>query len=159
MIPVVHYFAYGSNMNSCRVRQRRMKFDEHAAGSLHNYRLVFNKRSVKFPGAASANVVNQKGGVTEGVLYKLQHPEQIEMMDPFEGYPLRYDRMVLPIVTGEEVVKAWVYIANEAFIADGLRPARWYLEHLLAGRFFLSPGYYEQLTTVECLPDSHIEPD
>ncbi len=158
MAQVVHYFAYGSNMNSSRVRGRRMQFDEHAAGSLHDYRLAFNKRSVKFPGAASANVAIQEGAVTEGVLYRLQHPGQIEMMDPFEGYPLRYDRIALPIVTREKVVEAWVYIANAAFVAEGLQPARWYLEHLLAGKDFLSTSYYEQLTTVECLPDSHIEP-
>ena len=56
------------------------------------------------------------------------------MMDPYEGYPVRYTRTALPIVTESGVVDAWVYNANEAHVAEGLAPARWYLNHLLAGR-------------------------
>jgi hypothetical protein len=81
------------------------------------------------------------------------------MMDPYEGYPIRYSRQALPIVCGAHQVNAWVYIANEEFIKTGLKPAEWYLEHLLAGREFLTTAYFEELTTVECLPNSRIEPD
>ena len=156
---VVHYFAYGSNMNPERVRQRSMKFNHHKAGSLHNYRLAFNKRSAKFPGSASANVMLHEGAITEGVVYQLQHPEQIEMMDPYEGYPVRYSRLSIPIVCHQEIVEAWVYIANDDHITEGLKPNRWYLEHLLAGKQYLSTPYLERLQSVECLPDSHVEPE
>jgi cation transport regulator ChaC len=156
---VTHYFAYGSNMNPARVRGRELQFDHHLAGTLHDFRLAFNKRSVKFPGAASANVMKHQGARTEGVVYKMLHPEQISMMDPYEGYPVRYSRQVLPIVCGSSLVNAWVYIAKDEFITTGLKPARWYLEHLLAGREFLTRSYFEELTTVECLPNSGIEPD
>lgn len=155
---VTHYFAYGSNMNPNRVRGRKVQFDHHRAGTLHDFRLVFNKRSVKFPGAASANVMAEEGAATQGVVYRLQTPEQITMMDPFEGYPTRYSRQALQIECGKQLVKAWVYIANDEFVTTGLKPARWYLEHLLAGKEFLTTAYFEQLMTVECLPDSHIEP-
>ena len=154
-----HYFAYGSNMNPERVSRRQMRFESAAGGVLHNYSLRFNKRSVKYPGAASANVAHQPGSLTEGVVYRLSHPAQIEMMDPFEGYPVRYDRLALPIRTTGAVVHAWVYIANTEFITEGLSPARWYLEHLLAGEPFLSVDYVEQLRQTPCLPDSHVEPD
>jgi cation transport regulator ChaC len=157
-VAVIHYFAYGSNMNPERVRGRSMEFDHHQAGSLHDYRLAFNKRSAKFPGSASANVVTHSGEITEGVVYQLQHPDQISMMDPYEGYPHRYDRIPVPIICELEVVEAWVYIANESHIAEGLRPNRWYLEHLLAGKQFLSGSYVQRLESVECLPDSHTEP-
>ena len=73
-------------------------------------------------------------GVTEGVVYRLVDPVQIEMMDPYEGYPVLYRRTALPIVTKAGVVDAWVYIANEDHVAEGLAPAQWYLNHLLAGR-------------------------
>lgn len=158
MALVNHYFAYGSNMNPERVRGRNMQFDQHHAGTLHDFRLAFNKRSVKFPGAASANVMVHRGAKTEGVVYKLQHPDQISLMDPYEGYPIRYSRQALPIVCGNSLVDAWVYIANDEFVTTGLKPARWYLEHLLAGKEFLTRSYFQQLTTVECLPNSHIEP-
>lgn len=155
---VHYYFAYGSNMNPLRVEKRKMAFHSAEAGQLSHYRMRFNKRSVKYPGAASANVIAEKDALTEGVVYRLDQPGQIEMMDPFEGYPVRYDRKALPIQVETGFVEAWVYIANEDHIQEGLAPARWYLEHLLAGEAFLSESYLHQLRQTICLPDSDVEP-
>ena len=155
---VNYYFAYGSNMNPARVQSRKMEFQSAERGSLQHYELAFNKRSVKYPGAASANVVALVNAITEGVVYRLVAPEQIEMMDPYEGYPVRYSRLALPIQLDEQIVHAWVYIANEDHITEGLNPARWYLEHLLAGRDFLTPEYYSALLNTQCMPDSETEP-
>lgn len=156
---VAYYFAYGSNMNPDRVRRRRMLFDHHQAGTLHDFRLAFNKRSVKFIGAASANVMMQKGAVTEGVVYRLEQADEITTMDPYEGYPLRYDRISLPIVCRDGPVNAWVYVANQDYIDNSLRPTRWYLRHMLAAEEFLSSSYVEQLAAVDCLPDTDVEPE
>ena len=79
-------------------------------------------------------------------------------MDPFEGYPERYNRVIVPISTNSGELDVWVYIANSAYIQEGLNPAAWYLEHLLAGRDFLSPDYVEDLSRVVCLPDNGSEP-
>ncbi|MFP6807962.1 MAG: gamma-glutamylcyclotransferase family protein [Pseudomonadales bacterium] len=155
---VSYYFAYGSNMNPARVRARKMEFEECHAGKLRDFRLTFNKRSVKYPGAAAANVMPHKGAATEGVLYKLQDPGQISMMDPYEGYPVRYDRQALSVVYEGQGIQAWVYIANDRFVAEGLKPARWYLGHLLAGEEYLSSPYFKELEAVACLPDSSVEP-
>ena len=144
-------------MNPDRVRQRKMSFESAASGHLFDYSLRFNKRSVKYPGTAAANVMVSAQGVTEGVLYRLVEPGQIEMMDPYEGYPVRYTRIALPIVTKAGVVDAWVYIANENHVTEGLVPARWYLNHLLAGRDYLSEPYFETLCQTKCLHDSDIE--
>ena len=152
------YFAYGSNMNSCRVRKRQMSFEEALAGQLECYRLAFNKSSIKYPGAGAANVVPDRDGETEGVIYRLTEPSQIQMMDPFEGYPQHYRREVLPIDTKLGKIDAWVYIANPAYVAEGLRPARWYLDHLLAGRKYLSRDYFDALSQTVCLQDSDCEP-
>ena len=135
-----------------------MSFESAASGHLFDYSLRFNKRSVKYPGTAAANVMVSAKGVTEGVLYRLVEPVQIEMMDPYEGYPVRYTRIALPIVTKAGVVEAWVYIANEDHVTEGLVPARWYLNHLLAGRDYLSASYFETLCQTKCLHDSDIEP-
>ena len=156
-LTVHYYFAYGSNMNSDRVRQRKMSFESASSGRLLDYSLRFNKRSVKYPGAAAANVVASAKGVTEGVVYRLADPVQIEMMDPYEGYPVLYRRTALPIVTKAGVVDAWVYIANEDYVAEGLAPAQWYLNHLLAGRGYLSNSYFESLSQTKCLDDSDVE--
>lgn len=156
---MTYYFGYGSNMNEARVVQRKLPFTEILPGRLADFRLVFNKRSVKYPGAASANVMPQLNSVVEGVLYKLQDQQSIEMMDPYEGYPIRYSRSLQTVATPHGEVSAWVYTANSDYIAEGLKPARWYLNHLLAGQPHLSEAYYLGLSQTECLPDSDIEPD
>ncbi len=152
------YFAYGSNMNPRRVTQRQMRYTEYFGGVLNDFRLVFNKRSGKHPGAASANVVAAAGHCVEGVLYRLETVDQIQVMDPYEGHPVRYSRLALPVRVGDEHHHAWVYLANAEWITEGLKPARWYLEHLLEGEPHLSPQYFLSLTRIECLPDSEVEP-
>ena len=154
-----YYFAYGSNMNPARVERRRMPFVEHHGGVLDGFRLAFNKRSVKVPGAASANVMAADGHRVEGVLYRLADGAGIEFMDPFEGYPVRYRREILPVTFGTDVFEAWVYLANRDYIEEGLQPARWYLDHLLEGRPHLSENYYRRLLLTECMPDSDVEPE
>ncbi|HKI74228.1 MAG TPA: gamma-glutamylcyclotransferase family protein [Pseudomonadales bacterium] len=153
------YFAYGSNMNPRRVDKRNMKFKGYGGGILEGYRLAFNKRSIKFPGAASANVVPAPECQVEGVVYRLPVPQEIEVLDPYEGYPVRYRRERLPITSDFGLVDAWVYIANDEFVTHGLKPARWYLEHLLKGRPYMSKTYYAELQRTETLPDSHVEPE
>jgi len=152
------YFAYGSNMNPARVQKRNMAFSGYLRGVLSDFQLCFNKRSQKYPGAASANVMENSGAATEGVLYRLNTPGEIEKMDPYEGYPIRYDRVILPVRSTDGICEAWVYTANVAYIASGLKPAQWYLDHLLAGAPLLSTAYVAMLKRVECLEDSLQEP-
>lgn len=155
---VMYYFAYGSNMSAERVNKRKMIFFDACAGTLNHHELRFNKRSVKFPGAASANVMAVKNAQTQGVLYQLSEADQILMMDPFEGYPTLYDRLALPVATAMGDLTAWVYIANVDHIQEGLAPAQWYLNHLLAGESYLTPSYFEALRATNCLPGSDTEP-
>ncbi len=152
----VFYFAYGSNMNPERVKARGIKYVEVLSGHLFGYELVFNKYSSKREGSA-ANIARRKNEVTEGVLYLLSDAEQITKMDPFEGFPNHYARKMLSVVTNSKSVKAWVYIANQSFVKENLLPPRWYLNHLLGGREFLSEQYYKKLLDVRCLENSEIE--
>ena len=153
-----YYFAYGSNMNPERVERRKVGFTQCESGHLFGYKLAFNKRSVKYPGAASANVIEQKDGCVEGVVYHLDNAQQITKMDPFEGYPVRYNRILAPVETTTGFIDVWVYVANPDHIQEGLKPAGWYLNHLLSGREFLSSAYAEELARTVCLPDSEVEP-
>ena len=153
-----YYFAYGSNMNPARVRLRRMAIKGYTAGTLSGYRLAFNKRSTIIVGAASANIMVSATSLVEGVIYHLEDLNTIETMDPFEGYPIRYSRHIVPISTTDGVLDSWVYTANEDHVEEGLKPAKWYLDHLLAGKAFLSESYYSALTQIVPLADSDMEP-
>jgi|AntRauTorcE11898_2_1112593.scaffolds.fasta_scaffold04444_3 gamma-glutamylcyclotransferase (GGCT)/AIG2-like uncharacterized protein YtfP len=146
------YFAYGSNMNPARVAARIGATRQVMAGVLHDYSLRFDKAS-KVAGIAHANVAAVVGERVEGALFELESPEQIQMMDPFEGYPGDYERHRLPVTTHEGDIEAWVYIAAPGTTATALRPAREYLEHLLAGEPYLSRAYHARLTEVEAVSD------
>jgi len=154
-----YYFAYGSNMNPARVQRRGMAVKSYMSGQLSDYILAFNKRSTIYPGAAAANIMVSSGSVVEGVIYELETHQSIETMDPFEGYPARYSRHIVSISTQTGLLDSWVYTANQDHVQEGLKPAQWYLDHLLAGKDFLSESYFEDLAAVVTLPNSDIEPE
>ena len=145
-VTVEHYFAYGSNMNPDRVRERGIAFTAAAGARLLNLALVFDKRSVR-AGEAHANIVYAPGDEVQGVLYRLATPHQIEKMDPFEKAPVNYGRDVVVVqdLAQGTSVTAWTYFANDAVREAGRHPPQAYLDHLLAGRPFLTAAYYEQL--------------
>ncbi|MCK2182466.1 gamma-glutamylcyclotransferase family protein [Halomonas getboli] len=144
------YFAYGSNMNPARVEARIGATRRVLSGVLREHALRFDKAS-RIAGISHANVVAAPGERVEGALFELLEPEQIECMDPFEGYPHDYDRHRLPIHTAQGAIEAWVYMAAPGTTGDALRPAREYLEHLLAGKPFLSADYHARLSGVEAV--------
>jgi len=165
---VARYFAYGSNMNPARVRERGIRFAHASAACLEGFSLVFDKTSRAHEGLGHANVVPVPGQVVEGVLYWLSAPDEIGKMDRFESTPVNYSREVvrvrvdephlpenhgLPSPDGAAMVSTWTYFANPAVRRPDLLPPRSYLEHLLAGRPFLSDRYYEMLATWPCEDD------
>ncbi|MFG6178240.1 gamma-glutamylcyclotransferase family protein [Halomonas sp. THAF12] len=145
-----YYFAYGSNMNPARVEARIGATRRVLPGVLYDHALRFDKAS-RIDGISHANVVSAPGQRVEGALFELLAHEQIECMDPFEGYPHDYDRHRMPIHTGQGAIEAWVYIAAPGATGEALKPAREYLEHLLAGQAFLSPEYHARLAGTDAV--------
>lgn len=144
------YFAYGSNMNPARMAARGMQYRASRPAFLAGWTLAFNKRAHGRDGVAFANIVPGEAGV-EGVLYELRDAGEIARMDPFEGHPDRYRRECLPVTSLGERIETWVYIANDHWQSDAVRPERWYLNHLLSGRPWLSEAYYRRLLATPCL--------
>lgn len=147
------YFAYGSNMNPERVRQRGLLFDRVEGARLRGYALGFGKQSRDHAGSGHAHIERAPDDVVEGVLYLLAGPEEIRKMDPFERAPINYSRDVVIVETAVSRVPAWTYFANPAVMASNLRPRREYLAHLLEGRPYLSSGYFSRLAVWPCAED------
>ncbi|WP_369413186.1 gamma-glutamylcyclotransferase family protein [Pseudomaricurvus albidus] len=145
-----YYFAYGSNMNAERMNDRGLRFKRALSGTIEGLGLAFNKRAADAPHRSYANVVYAPQSRVEGVLYQLDCPREIIKMDPFEGSPRLYSREIYSVSTAEGPIAAWVYVANRAMISDNLMPERWYLEHLLAGKPYLTEGYYNELLQTLC---------
>ena len=139
------YFAYGSNMNPARMLARGLDFEQRIAGVLPRFQMRFNKAAVGKPGIAYANIVYQPAAAVEGVLYQLADSQAIEVMDQYEGSPVRYSREVYSIKTADSSVNAWVYVANPAMLADQLLPESRYVDHLLAGKDLISSEYCQWL--------------
>ena len=149
----VWYFAYGSNMDAARLKQRctdkGAPILERVAGHLAGWRLAFNKRRRDRPREGAANVVEDPGGLVEGTLNRMP-PEGLDLLDVDEGVSIgqyrRHSVRVLRVDMGVPV-DAVMYVALPTVVATGLRPPRWYLEHLLAGRDLLSSPYHAALVT------------
>lgn len=148
------YFAYGSNMNPARLHDRGLAFRRRLAGRIPGLGLRFNKRASDRPGCAYANVVYAPDACVEGVLYELSDGYRIADMDAFEGTPRLYSRDIWWVTSRLGRLPAWMYVANPAVLADGLRPEAWYLQHLLAGRDCLSPAYVAALQAQPVLPEA-----
>lgn len=164
---IARYFAYGSNMNPDRVRERGIGFEHACGASLAGFALAFDKTSRHHEGVGHANLIYAPGSVVEGVLYWLRSSSEIDKMDRFESTPVNYSREVVrveidlaEVPTGEEhfahpegrrtVVHTWTYFANPAVRRSGLRPPRSYLDHLLAGERYLSSDYFSVLKSWPC---------
>lgn len=146
---IIKYFAYGSNMNPNRVEERGLMVSEVVPATLIGYELAFDKTAAHHQGIGHADIRWKKGGHVEGALYTLVDEYQILKMDPYERAPWNYGRDVVEVCVGQFADRqrewAWTYFANPAFLKAGLQPSPEYLAHLLAGREFLSEGYFEQL--------------
>jgi len=141
-----HYFAYGSNMNKDRMLERVGYIPESIPGTLRGWQLVFNKKAMDGT-SGYANIVPDPAGEVQGVVYRVSEGD-IDALDRYEGYPNHYDRTELQLLAGMNEISAVVYIAVPEMIRDGLKPMKNYLDHLLAGREYLSPSYYSILEKV-----------
>ncbi len=145
-----YYFAYGSNMNTERMASRDLHVVSVCAAYLPRFGLRFNKCSRRDATLACANIIYAPNERVEGVLYQLQNPCEIIKLDPHEGTPFRYSREQFFVHTENGIIASWVYVANPAVVDNSIKPARWYVEHLLAGKPFLTAEYWQKIDRTVC---------
>lgn len=126
------YFAYGSNLDVGQKRRRTGPVREARRARLPGYRLAFNKRGMD--GSAKANIEPAAANVVWGVVYKCSRAA-FEAMDRHEGVAAghyRRTRVRVQVDSGEEL-DADTYIAETAWVFDGLAPSREYLDRIIGG--------------------------
>ena len=154
----VWYFAYGSNMDRARLETARLipeglQVKDRVLGFVAGWQLVFAKPWAKFTGGGAAHIVPHAQDAIYGTL-NLIDARGLDVLDRYEGVagghyrraPLR----VLRPATADHV-EAVVYLADGT-LDDTLRPPRFYLDHLLAGRDVLPAAYVAQLSAFTTLP-------
>jgi cation transport regulator ChaC len=141
------YFAYGSNCNPKVMDRKGVEFLARRRATLHGYRLRFNKRADResLPNDIGfANIEADAEGSVEGILYDIAD-QHLERLDQSERYPEHYGRIEVTVSDGATRQACFAYQAQPDKLAEGLRPSRNYLNHILAASDFLSRQYYEAL--------------
>jgi gamma-glutamylcyclotransferase len=135
------YFAYGSNMDAERLRERIDHVRVTGVGSVSGYDLRFNKRSMD--GSGKANIVQRADFAVEGVLFEVS-TAQLAKLDRFEK---GYHRAPVAVVVNGATQNATTYIADADQIDDSLAPTAEYLRFITRGaeKFGLSEGYRHRL--------------
>ena len=152
------YFAYGSNMNPLRMAARGIETIERIPAYLPRFKLCFNKRANNKQGVAYANIRRCEQSRVYGALYRLARAEDIQLLDPFEGTPVRYGREVFELFTDsgaeQSAIAAWAYTANTPWLDENLLPEAAYIQHLLAGADLYPESYRQRLLEQAVLPNS-----
>ena len=147
----MRYFAYGSNMNPGRMKERGVNFTAREWAVLKGWRLEFNKVASADPRQGYANIVEGESSVVEGILYEMPDKDILKL-DKKEGYPTHYDRITVTVeLSNGEEVEAVTYVAQPERVAQGLKPTREYMGHLLKGCDLLSEEYCQRLRDWETL--------
>jgi gamma-glutamylcyclotransferase (GGCT)/AIG2-like uncharacterized protein YtfP len=132
-------------MNPIRMRQRGVFIYGMRPACLYGYRLLFNKIATGDDGFGFANIEEDPFGRVEGILYEIDDYDLMKL-DIFEGHPQHYNRHILEVQThGGWNENAFVYIADNNQIAEGLKTNQDYLAHLLSAKRYLSKKYYKEL--------------
>lgn len=137
-------------MDQNRMKERNCNYINVQRGKLMNYKLVFNKKSIKNPQCGFGNIVASDGDYVEGLLYELLE-EKMKFLDKYEGFPRHYDRKEIEIDVENGKINAQVYVATEEWISENLKPSKEYLDHFLAAKDFLSERYYLMLKNITTL--------
>jgi len=133
------------------MKERGVEFTKMFKGSMSDWQLVFNKINDRKEGAGFANIVPKESSIVEGIIYEVNE-DSIQKLDVREGFPNHYQRLEMPVWDGMGVFfKCATYIANPNKIKEDLKPEKWYLNHLLEGKEFLSENYFSDLKNIETL--------
>lgn len=150
----MHYFAYGSNMSTDRLRRRVPSAQAIGHAELPAHQLHFHK-----PGRdGSAKCDIALPGHTDdvsvwGVVFRIDpghRPRLDAAEDLHRGYGIKNVTVRLP---AGRWLKAFTYYALQ--IDKGIRPFSWYREHVLRGarEHGLPAGYVAMIEAIECLDD------
>lgn len=126
-------FAYGSNMNINRLRERVPSASKLTIAYLKGYNLFCNK--ISNDGSAKANITNSDNESDKvwGVLFVIDDNEKTNL-DKVEGLGKGYNEMQLTFHDlKDQEYQAQVYVADENYINNELKPYDWYYEYILSG--------------------------
>ncbi len=146
---MIHYFAYGSNLDLDALQKLGVCVYHTEKGLLLGWKLVFNVIDDDVPGAGFANIQPDPIAQVEGIIYTIDEPS-VEALDLYEDYPRDYDKITLDIQTNYPQIRTCLlYIGQPDRLSPNLTPTRETRQALLNGQRFLSPAYYQELLNLK----------
>ena len=114
---------------------------------LPDYEMIFNKHSND---GGKANIMSSPGNIVEGILYFVKE-EDLLILDKYEGVSSKqYKRYEIEVRdNNKNSIPAVAYKALNTGKVSA--PTEEYLNYILEGKEFLSPGYYTKLKSTETL--------
>lgn len=154
----MHYFSYGSNMSTKRLRARVPSAERVAAAMLEGHALKFHKVSV-VDGSAKCDAIEtgNPNDFVHGVLFRIS-PLEKPCLDRNEGLGIGYDEKIVCVrLSDGSSVAAFTYYATR--IDPDLKPFDWYKTHVLVGarENGLPPDYVTMIEAVQCVEDTHAQ--
>ena len=134
-------------MSAQRMHERLGWSPSRSGVILPDYEMVFNKHSND---GGKANIMYSQGDLVEGILYSVNE-EDLLILDKYEGVAAKqYIRHEVEVRSNNKhSITAVTYKAlNTGKISA---PTEEYLNYILEGKEFLSPGYYTKLKSTETL--------
>ena len=134
-------------MSAQRMHERLGWSPSRSGAILPDYEMVFNKHSND---GGKANIMSSPGNLVEGILYSV-NGEDLLILDKFEGVAAKqYKRYDIEVRYNNK--KSIAAVAYKALNTGKVyAPTEEYLNYILEGKEFLSPGYYSKLNSTETL--------
>ena len=126
-----HYFAYGSNMLTARLRARCPDAAPIGRARLDGFRIDFTKRGGDGSGKATIHRAGA-GDTVFGAIFSMAARER-PMLDGCEGFPTHYERIGVTVDGPDGMAEAETYIATEAMLGEAILPFDWYHALVLTG--------------------------
>ena len=144
---MLNYFAFGSNMSAQRMHERLGWSPSRSGAILPDYEMIFNKHSND---GGKANIMSSPGNIVEGILYSVNE-EDLLILDKFEGVSSKqYNRYEIKVRdNNKNSIPAVAYKALNT--GKVYSPTEEYLNFILEGKEFLSPGYFTKLKSTETI--------
>ena len=134
-------------MSAQRMHERLGWSPSRSGAILPDYEMIFNKHSND---GGKANIMYSPGDLVEGILYSVNE-EDLLILDKYEGVAAeQYKRYDIEVRNNNK--KTITAVAYKALsIVKVYSPTEEYLNYILEGKEFLSPGYYTKLKSTETL--------
>lgn len=155
MIASQRYFAYGSNMYLPRMQERVPSARMVAVGRVAGHQLTFHKRGFRDgSGKCDACYTGNPGDEVWGVVYAMAAADKL-LLDAAEGVGHGYREVAVSVVCEQDILEAFMYVAEPTAINATLRPFDWYKCYVAeAARQHRFPTAYQQrIAAMEAIPD------